>query len=309
MITRPLLIAVTCAVIGGAAGAVGGASPDPFGAPVAIDARAITMPSSSALVFRGAIAMRPPFAAFGGISGLVAEGDAIVAVSDRGRWLKFRPVIEDGRLTGAEAAASAPLLNDAGAPLPKRGQDAEDMAPGGWVSFEGDHRIARYDAPGGAAVEVLRNPDWRTLRSNGGLEAVARDNRGRIWAIAERSGAETTPFPVFIWNGADWDRKALPRADAYAVTSASFGPDGAMYLIERKFGFLTGFRTRIRRVVWGAGVTPERDGVILDLGRAGDNLEAAAFMPVDGKPHLILASDDNFQPLQRNVLALYEVTD
>lgn len=307
MIRLALHALFVAAFAAGSAAAVAGAPASPFGAASAVKERPITLPSSGALAFRGAIAMRPPFAAFGGISGVVAEGDGLVAVSDRGQWLRFRPVIKGGRLVGAENASSAPLLNDAGAALSKRGQDAEDIAPGGWVSFEGDHRIARYDEPGGPAVETLRHPDWEKLRSNGGLEAVAQDAKGQIWAIAERSWSETTPFPVFIWNGVEWAHKALPRKDAYAVTTAAFAPDGALYLVERRFGLLAGFRTRIRRVVWGTGTQPESDEVLLHLGRTADNLEAAAFLSVDGRLHLILASDDNFQPLQRNILALYEV--
>jgi hypothetical protein len=268
------------------------------------------LPSSPALTFRGAIAMRPPFAAFGGLSGMIVEEDRdhVQAISDRGQWVRFQLVIEDDRLIGADHTGTAPILNDAGVPVSKGGQDAEDMALGGWVSFEGDHRIDRFDVPGGPVVETLHHPDWAKLRPNGGLEAVARDSQGRIWAIAERSGAETTPFPVFIWDGSVWETKELPRADAYAITSATFVPDGAMYLIERRFGFLSGFRTRIRRVVWAEGLTPEADEVILRLGRAADNLEAVAFLMIEGRLHLLLASDDNFQPLQRNILALYEVT-
>ena len=157
-------------------------------------------------------------------------------------------------------------------------------------------------------METLRHPDWSKLRSNGGLEGVARDSQGRIWAIAERSGGETTPFPVFIWDGAGWATKELPRGDSYAITSATFAPDGAMYLIERRFGFLTGFRTRVRRVTWGAGRVPVDDEVILSLGPSADNLEAVVFLSIENRPHLLLASDDNFQLLQRNILALYEVT-
>lgn len=296
-------------VLGGVVALLSGAAQaDPFSRPMAVETRSITLPSSPALTFRGAIAMRPPFGSFGGLSGMIAEGDTVNAVSDRGQWVRFRPIFDEGRLVGAQAAASAPILNDAGLPVSKGGQDAEDIAPGGWVSFEGDHRIDRFDTPGGTVVETLRYPDWEKLRSNGGLEAVARDDAGRIWAIAERSGAETTPFPVFIWDGAKWATKKLPRSDAYAVTSATFAPDGAMYLIERRFGFLSGFRTRIRRVVWGTGETPIDDEVISSFGRSADNLEAVAVVTIDGRVHLLLAADDNFQPLQRNILALYEVT-
>ena len=282
---------------------------DPFSPPVAIETRAVSLPSSPTLAFRGGIAMRPPFPAFGGLSGMVLDGANVQAVSDRGHWVRFRPVFSEGRLTSADRAATAPILNDAGTPVSKGGQDAEDMTAGGWMSFEGDHRIDRFDTPGGRVVETLRHPDWRKLRSNGGLEAVARDPQGRVWAIAERSGAKTTPFPVFIWDGAAWATKRLPRADAYAITSATFAPDGAMYLIERRFRFLTGFRTRIRRVIWGAGQVPDFDEVILTLGPSADNLEAAAFLTIEGRLHLLLAADDNFQPLQRNILALYEVME
>ena len=99
---------------------------------------------------------------------MAVDGDHLQLVSDRGQWVRFRPVIQGGLLRGAEEAASAPILNDAGAPVTKGGQDAEDIAPGGWVSFEGDHRIDRFRCArwtgGGnlAASRLVKTPlQWR----------------------------------------------------------------------------------------------------------------------------------------------------
>ena len=35
------------------------------------------------------------------------------------------------------------------------------------------------------------------------------------------------------------------------MTDADFGPDGQLYLLERDFGWLAGFATRVRRFTLG----------------------------------------------------------
>lgn len=60
------------------------------------------------------------------------------------------------------------------------------------------------------------------------------------------------------------------------------------------------------------GVVPMNKRLVLDLGRAGlgaiDNIEAAAWGPrlANGNPTLVLVSDDNFQPGQRNQFLAFE---
>ncbi len=269
-------------------------------------------PASESLEFRGALVLSPPFAEFGGLSGLVVEaGGAATAVSDRGRWLRFRLIVEDGRLIGAEGAATATILYRHGRPLPGEAGDAEGLARDPrtgryFVSFEGWHRIQPYDEPGGGSEPFFLAEEWSGFARNNGIEALAMDGDGALWAIAERGGAE-----ALVWVGGreGWARKSLPLEGPYLPTGADFGPDGRLYVTERAFSLVSGFRFRLRRFVYGDGAEPESVETLLQYGAETriDNIEAISIWREGDETLLLIASDDNFLPLQANVLALFAV--
>ena len=269
-------------------------------------------PANGALEFRGAVTLSPPFPEFGGLSGLVVEpGGAVTAVSDRARWLRFRLVIEDGRLTGIEDAATAPILYRHGRPLPGEAGDAEGLARDPrtgryFVSFEGWHRIQPYDEPGGGSEPFFLAEEWSGFARNNGIEALAIDGEGALWAIAEHGGAEA---PIWVGGREGWVRKSLPLEGPFLPTGADFGPDGRLYVTERAFSLVGGFRFRLRRFAFGGGAEPESVETLLQYGAEtrNDNIEAVSIWREGEETLLLIASDDNFLPLQANVLALFAV--
>lgn len=271
----------------------------------------VKMPEGARLEFRGALRISPPDGDFGGLSGLLWEKDEALAVGDRTRWFRFPVQIREGRLTGVGAIASGPLLDASGDPADGRGWDAEGLArlPDGrlLISFEGDHRVQAFDSESSPAGAELRADAWEAFSSNSGLEALAADASGRIWAIRERSGAQSRPFPVFVSSNGGWEVKSLPRDGGYLPTGADFGPDGWLWIVERKFSPFTGFKTRIRRARWGAGAAPDALETMATFpASAGlDNLEGIAVREEAGETRILLISDDNFMALQQNALALF----
>ena len=286
-----------------------------FSAERAVRARPLDLPAptSDALEFRGAVTLSPPFPEFGGISGLVVEpGGAVTAVSDRARWLRFRLIINEGRLIGAEGAATAPILYRHGRPLPGEAGDAEGLARDPltgrfYVSFEGWHRIQPYDEPGGGAGPFFMAEEWSGLARNNGIEALAMDGDGALWAIAEQGPVEA---PVWVGGREEgWARKSLPLDGPYLPTGADFGPDGRLYVTERAFSLVGGFRFRLRRFVYGDGAEPESVETLLIYGAETriDNIEAISIWHEGNETLLLIASDDNFLLLQANVLALFVI--
>lgn len=271
--------------------------------------------AAPSLALDARIVWSEPSPRFGGFSAIdVVDGGAgFVAIGDGGSRASGRLEREDGRLTGVEMTEFGPLHAISGERL--RGDDADaeglaSVADGSfYVSFEGLHRIRRFDALDGPAERVPPHPDFERLQKNSGLEALAIDGDGVLHAIPERSGRWERPFPVYRFADGVWlESLSVPRTGAWLVAGADFGPDGRLYLLERDFSWVGGFATRIRRFVPGptgfdAGET------LLETGKGStDNFEGiSVWRDAAGETRVTLIADDNFFPLQSTAIAEYRL--
>ncbi len=75
---------------------------------------------------------------------------------------------------------------------------------------------------------------------------------GHLLAVIER--AKDGAYPTFIEDVTGWtEGPPIPAGDdGYSATSADVGPDGMLYLLERRTTILMSFVTRIRRFPVGA---------------------------------------------------------
>jgi hypothetical protein len=247
---------------------------------------------------------------FGGLSGLSVTGDGAAAtvVGDRGRLFTWRLARENGVITGVGEARSMPLRDTLGRGLRTAQRDAEALAVSGedlFVAFEGEHRVWRYPGGGLRARALPDVPGVERLSVNSGVEALAVDGGGALYAIPERSGALDRPFPVWRLSpgNAAWSIGAWPRRPPYLVTGADIGPDGMLYVVERDFSLLGGWSMRLSRADLGdwPNLRPE---TLLTWSRGGiDNMEAVSlWRDPAGVTRLVMLSDDNFHPLQRTLL-------
>ncbi len=252
---------------------------------------------------------------FGGISGLWIsdDGSQLEAVSDRGHFVVGSITRQDGVISDVQVSQFAPLIGRDNADLSGILVDAEGLARSSdgkrFVSFEGNPRVWRYDT-------LASRPEWThkwdrfwKLQRNSGLEALAIDADDTLYAVPERSGAWERPFPVYRLKNGTWDDAIkLDRSGKFLVVGADFGPDGALYLLERTFEWLGGFRTRIRKFeLADSGVST---GVVLFESRLGqfDNLEGiATWIDDTGRTRLTLVSDDNFSIFQSTQLVEFVV--
>ena len=284
---------------------------------VAADTYPITfeVPDDSPLEFRGGLVIRPPFRGFGGLSGLTLRTprDAVL-VTDKGNWVEMTLSIEEGRLTGVGDIRMQPILNAEGAPVEEGAVDAEDLTRDPvsgdiWVSFERDHRLWRFGDLAQGPAQEIRHRAWETYSENTGMEALARDADGRLWAIREASGDYSRPFPIFIWNDGKFQIKSLPRPSKHLVTGAAFGPGGWLYITERRFSFTAGFDIRLRRLKYADGPDPIAEETLLELPSASniDNIESIAVWREGGETLILIGSDDNMFLLQRNIMALFAI--
>lgn len=249
---------------------------------------------------------------FGGFSGLElsADGKRFTAISDRGRRIDGSLKRSSGQISGVQAGTSAPLRTAKGQALSGRHSDAEGLAIAAdgrsFISFEGDHRVLAYPAGKTAAKPLKKHPDFRHLQNNSALEALAIDTRGWLYALPERSGKMTRPFPLFRYRNGTWDRTlSIPRRGHFLPVGADFGPDGRFYLLERDFAMI-GFRSRVRSFVINANtVSDEREHIVTRTARH-DNLEGiAVWRDAQNRIRLTMISDDNFRAFQRTEFVEY----
>jgi hypothetical protein len=253
---------------------------------------------------------------FGGLSGLeiAADGAGFLALTDRGSLISGRLSRDAaGVVVGVEAARLTALEDLSGAPVSGRQADPEGLAVAAdgriFVSFEGQHRVWSYAAPGSAAEDLPRHPDFARLQNNSGLEALAIDAEGRLYAVPERSGRLDRPFPVYrLANGA-WEVPfQLPRDDDYLPVGADFGPDGRLYLLERNFRGALGFFARVSRFDITGDSPGPREVLMETRAPFQNNFEGiAVWRGPAGDIRFTLISDDNFTGILTTELADYRL--
>jgi len=253
---------------------------------------------------------------FGGFSGieLSADGSEFWAISDAGLLVRGQlSRDENGAVTGVSPFRPSLLRSRKGAPLVGVEDDAEGLAvaPDGrmFVSFEGIHRVARYDDEDVPSVVLPAHPDFKDLQNNSALETLAIDAAGSLFTLPERSGVLTRPFPIYRYRDGVWEQPfSLPRRPPFLPVGGDFGPDGKFYLLERHLSGIFGFQSRVRRFEFGEnGVLSEETLLETSVGRH-DNLEGiAVWQDKAGDIRLTMISDDNFRAFQRSEFVDYRI--
>ncbi len=277
------------------------------------------------LLWRGGIAMKANSPSFGGWSDLYVspDGRSLTSISDEGAWLTAAIDYDPkGHLAGLSGARIGQLHGLDGKLIQSKAEaDAEGMArlpDGSWmVAFERNHRLWRYQTLTATPTPVEGPADIGRQPSNGGIEALTALADGRVIAISEeyslRAGTvvgwigQPTAGGRYAWTSFDY--ATIPD---FRPTAIVMLPDGSFATIERAYDVVRGVRCRVMRFD-ASQLAPGSTVRAEELARlaspyAVDNLEGlAATKGARGETLLWLISDDNFNPLQRNILLLFEL--
>lgn len=245
---------------------------------------------------------------FGGLSAihLWPDGRRFLALSDRARFFEGQLKRDaDDEIVGAQIARNGVLKGPGGRDLRKRETDSEGIAVAAdgtvYVSFEGPGggRVWRYARIDGPAEELPRPEAFKAMRVNSSLEALAIDAKGRLYTLPEDKKAQS--FPLWRFDGTWSQIGTVPRRGDFFPVGADFGPDGRLYLLERRFVMPVGFASRLTVLI------PDdlnRFETIWEsrLGQF-DNLEGLSLTATpDGLLRATMVSDDNFLRIQRTEL-------
>ncbi len=241
---------------------------------------------------------------FGGFSAIdiSPDGTGFHALTDRAH-LYWGRVERDaqGLVRGMAVAGRANLKDSKGIAVGRDGRIH--------VSFEGLDRVATYDDPDAPATTHPRPPELPGIGVNVGLEALAIDDDGTLFAVPERSASEAQPFTILSYDGAWTEYGQIRRDPRWRAVGADFGPDGWFYLLERDFRGIFGFASRVRRMQLAPGVIQD-DQILLETRPLQyDNLEGISVWDDGVGMRITLISDDNFLFVQRTEIVEYRLRD
>lgn len=281
-----------------------------------------------ALEWRGGLILSSESKKFGGYSGLVLseDGRELVAVSDRGWWLRAEVSYEDDRISSIGAVTTARLLGPDGRVITNNhAKDAEGLtafdARGTkgmlLMALERRERLLLYDfgRHGFRAIpRAIPVPSvFRRAKFNQELEAVGRFGsgtrlNGTIIVLSERFLDDNGDIRGWLIGGPRPGPFSLARTDDYDVTDLAILPDGDVLVLERRLNAIKLAGMRVRRIAHetiAAGATLEA-AVVVEGNQPlhnVDNMEGiAVHRSPGGELRISIISDDNFNPLQRTLL-------
>lgn len=312
---RALLSLVACVV------ALPALATDITTTPIILDDDNPERVSFGRLTWRGGVSIASEDSRFGGLSALhvAADGQHIVAVTDRGNWLTATLDYRGGNLTGMRSVTLEPIRDAMGKSLKGRWADSESLAMDGnqrIVSFERHHRIRRFNSASGRAqgkpVAIEGPAGFNKLSDNGGIEAMTRLCDGRLLILAEKPIDRNPGSVGWIQSDTGWMRFRYQTKAALRPTGAATLPNCDVVLVERSFSFVAGLDIRVTRlrvddILPGAMVEPE-ELAHLSNPLTLDNFEGiGARRGENGETLIYLVSDDNFSSIQRTLLVMFEL--
>jgi hypothetical protein len=287
--------------------------------PIPLDPADLTRVHVGRLAYMAGLHLRSDDPAFGGLSGLVVEGDRAIMVSDKGRWVLARLRHDaTGQLNGLYQVEIGALLDAAGRPVQGGRDDAEAVARLAdgrlLVSFERRHRLWAY-APGTdplnarpAALPVPR--DLARADSNGGLEAVVEMAPGQRLALSESLRHDSGDLVGWYLAGRGVAEVRYATDGAFVPTDLARLPSGDLLVLERRFSLLGGVAGQVRLIPYaqlGQKRLEPLPVARLEPPLAVDNMEGIAAVERDGEVLVYILSDDNFSALQRTLLLQFRL--
>ena len=275
------------------------------------------------LLYRGGVSLRASDRRFGGISGLFVspDGKRLIAITDRGSRIAARLRYDaDGRLAGLTDGRIGPLLDPKGQPLRGRAGDAEALTflPDGsaLIGFERRHRIYRYPA----TTEPLsgRPTLWSVpvglseAPANGGIESLAHVGSRFVFLLTEKLRANGRNLAGWVGRDKSWRPFAYYRTAGFRPSDATLLPNGDIAVLERRYTLSKGSSARIvvvpRKAIGPGRAVRGREIARLQAPMTVDNFEGiSARRTRDRRIVLYIVSDDNFNPLQRTLLLMFEI--
>lgn len=295
--------------------------------PTALDPDRPTNIRVGSLAFLAGFKLRSSDGRFGGLSGMAVapDGRYLLAVSDRGYFVRLELSHRGDRLTGVTSGRIEPLIGEDGKSVEDKARDAEALALTSdgrlLIAFEGQHRILSYateldesGAPGpkGAPIRLTRPPGLKDAEENAGVEALTEAKGGLLLALLESPLPKDSTVDGWRIDAKGATPISYRREPPFQPTDIARLPDGDLLVLERAFSPPFNLRARVVRIPRAAvEATAALSGEeIARISRpfSIDNMEALATRAgADGATLVYMLSDDNYSPFQRTLLLQFRL--
>jgi hypothetical protein len=294
-------------------------------APVPLDDSDLGRRRLGGLVWLGGWKLTSNDRRFGGVSAMELDGGRVTAFSDAGWRFVFdlpRGGTVPAAISGAEVRAEiGPLPEGPGDKDYKADRDIESMiqsADSVWLGFERRNAVWRFDRRDWHVTSWAAPRPMRRWPVNRGPEAMLRLADGRFLVFIEGLGSQKES-EVLLFSGdpsvpgTPWVRLHYAKPAGYRTSDAAPLPDGRALMLNRRFAFMEGVSAKLSIV----DLSGLREGAVLrgtqiaDFHRPinEDNMEALSVTREAGRTILWIASDDNYNPLQRTLLMKFALVE
>ena len=233
-----------------------------------------------------------------GLSGLAItpDGRRVTMLDDRSFVWEARVVRDGTRPVRLGPVTRIVLRRPGGRAMGGLDSEGLHVLPDGTlaVSYEGFNRILLHRPPDWRAAPLDSPVRLLRMPRNKGVEALAGAPDGTLYAVTE--GRERGRHPLWrIGPDGRWTALMPLRVPGrFRPVGADIGPDGRLYLLERRFGPLPRFATRVRSFAVGPeGLTDPATLLETAPGRFGNLEGIAAWRDSSGRIRLTMVSDDN----------------
>lgn len=243
----------------------------------------------------------------GGLSGIdVSEdGRQFQIITDRGDLLTGRFLRSSKeRLSGASVQKMTKLSLGADFDQERKvDSEAISATVDGtvFVAFEQEHQIRRYS--GQRNARIAPPTSTKKIHRNRGIEALAHDPSGRLYAILESVKSDQKFVKIYAKVPSGWQViHKMPVVQDYTPSGADVGPDGKLYVVERaRWG--VGFSTLVRRLDLSSG----KIEMVMKThwGRHANTEGIAVWRDQNDSLRMIIVSDNNYIPLLGNEVMEY----
>lgn len=269
--------------------------------------------ASGRVRFEGGWALTSDFKDFGGFSGLIIDDESknLLAISDKGDWWQ----------APFDAQSSVPPMSGTvqrfsfGAKAAKIDLDAESLIKfnGGYlVSFEHNHRLEFVSEIGAAPSKpLLSNIDFSGISGNGGMEAIAHLETGQVLAFSEKGLNGAGHLQAWLVSADNVQTLKFQPPKNFSPTDAAVMPNGDVLVLMRHFSAIDGVAIKVLvikadDIIAGAVLTGQ-EVLHLTPEFTVDNMEGLDVVALDADTiRLVMISDDNFNPLQRTLLMMFD---